>query len=225
MSKPVKPVSVVVSTREIDLNYEKHIRKVFSHPKTQVLIYENKGDESLASLYNRSLNDVVNSIVVFMHDDLIIETTNVTKKLNDLFNKNSDFGIIGVAGTTKLSSGCWWEDRNAIQGQVKHQKDNKIWRNDYSGTFGDSLKEVVVVDGLFIAIEKERLSHFFDEDFKGFHFYDLPICLKNTLEGVKVGVTTKLKIIHKSLGPTSLAWEKNKYFFEAKYGEFLPIVR
>ena len=41
MSKINKPVSVVISTRVIDDEYVKHVEKMFSHPKTEILIYEN----------------------------------------------------------------------------------------------------------------------------------------------------------------------------------------
>jgi hypothetical protein len=224
MSKNNYPVSVVIPTREIDDSYINHVSKMFSHPKTQIIVYENNGDKSLPQIYNEGLSESIHDIVVFMHDDLIIETTNVTKKLTRLFDNNPDYGIIGVAGTNKLLSGCWWQERSSIQGQVKHQHEGRTWRSDYSGKFGENLKQVVIVDGLFFAVHKQRIKHKFDEEFPGFHFYDLPICVANHADGIKVGVTTKIQLIHKSLGPTSPKWEKNKYFFEAKYGHLLPII-
>ena len=73
----MNPISVVISTREINEDYLKHVSKVFSHPKTEIIIYENQGDFSLPNLYNKGLNDSKNDIVVFMHDDLILETPNL----------------------------------------------------------------------------------------------------------------------------------------------------
>ncbi len=84
-------------------------------------------------------------------------------------------------------------------------------------------KEVVVIDGLFMCIHKGRIKHNFNEQFEGFHFYDLPICLENYLDGVKIGVTTKIKLTHKSIGVTNKKWEKNKLLFEALYEKKLPI--
>ena len=52
MSKYNIPVSVVISTRKIDDTYLKHVEKMFSHPKTQILIYENDGVDSLPKIYN-----------------------------------------------------------------------------------------------------------------------------------------------------------------------------
>ena len=216
-------ISIVISTRQYNEEYYKHIRKSFSHPKNQILIYENDNKYSLSEIYNKGLNDSENDIVVFIHDDLIFETTNITPKIIKLFQYNPRYGIIGLAGTTNLISGKWWEDRDSMIGQVKHQKDGKTWLNKYSETFGEFLKEVVLVDGLFIAVNKQVIKHKFDEDFKGFHFYDLGFCLPNYLNNVKIGVTTKIKVIHKSIGEVNKQWEKYKLLFEAKYEKNFPI--
>ena len=54
MSKNNEVVSVVISTREINDDFLKHIEKKFSHPKTQILIYENDGVDSLTQIYKKS---------------------------------------------------------------------------------------------------------------------------------------------------------------------------
>ena len=223
MSKNNGPVSVVISTKKIDDEYLKHVEKMFSHPKTQISVYENDGVSSLPEIYNTGLNDAKNDIVVFMHDDLIIETTNVTQKLNNLFERFPEYGIIGVAGTDRLHNGVWWEIKENMQGQVRHLHEGKIYRNNYSGTFGEGLKQVVVVDGLFFAVCKSRIRYNFDQEFPGFHFYDLPFCINNHIRGVKIGVTTKILVTHKSVGKVTDQWFKNKMFFEAKYGKYLPL--
>jgi hypothetical protein len=219
----INPVSVVISTRKIDEGFVDRTKKSFSHPKTQILIYENNGEFSLPQLYNKGMNESINDIVVFMHDDIDIETTNVTKKLNDLFDDFPEYGIIGLAGTNNMVSGMWWQIRESMQGQVKHEHQGKVHRNNYSGSFGDELKDVIVVDGLFFAVHKKRIVEGFDEEFPGFHFYDIPFCFANFLKGVKIGVTTKIMVIHKSIGMVNKQWEKSKWFFEAKYGQHLPV--
>ena len=85
MSKNNQIVSVVISTRKIDETYVNHVKKMFSHPKTQILIYENDGEKSLTQIYNIGLKESENDIVVFMHDDLILETPNMTPKIVKLF--------------------------------------------------------------------------------------------------------------------------------------------
>lgn len=225
MSKNNNPVSVVISTRKIDDVYVKHVEKMFSHPKTEILFYENEGEYSLTQLYNVGMRDSVNDIVVFMHDDLILETPNMTPKIVKLFEKHSEYGIIGVAGTDKLTSGRWWDNKDNMYGVVGHIHEGKRHVNHYSkGVFNDVLKDVVIVDGLFFMVHKGRIKKGFDEQFDGFHFYDISFCVENFLEGVKIGLTTKIGLTHKSIGMTNKKWEKNKLFFEALYDKKLPLV-
>lgn len=224
MSKINQPVSVVIPTREIDDNYLKHVSKMFSHPKTEIIVYENNGEKSLPQIYNQGLNESTNDIVVFMHDDLILETSNITPKIIKLFDKHLDYGIIGLAGTDNLLSGMWWQDRTSMYGVVGHEHEGKRHINHYSkGDYSEKLREVVVIDGLFMMIHKGRIKHKFNEQFEGFHFYDLPICLENHLDGVKVGVTTKIRVTHKSIGMVNKKWEKNKLLFEALYESNFPL--
>ena len=180
-------VTVVVSTRKQDPDLIRGIKKGFSHPKTQFLIYENDNQMSLAEVYNKGLEESKNNIVVFMHDDVILQSTNMGHKIGKMFEKFSDYGIIGVAGTTDLVTGTWWEIRKSMHGKVSHMKDGKTWVNKYSKeSYIDTLKDVVTVDGVFFMVHKDRIKTPFDIDFKGFHFYDIPFCISNYLEGVKI---------------------------------------
>ncbi len=111
MSKIINPVSVIISTREINQPHIDKVRKSFSHPKTEMLVYVNNGEYSLPQIYNKGLDESTHDIVVFMHDDIDIETTNVTGKLNKLFNNHPEYGVIGLAGTDELVSGMWWQKR------------------------------------------------------------------------------------------------------------------
>jgi hypothetical protein len=224
MSKYNQPISVVISTRKIDDNYLKHVEKMFSHPKTQILIYENDGVSSLPEIYNEGLNEAANDIIVFMHDDLILETKNITPKIVKLFETNPDYGVIGLAGTDNLLSGMWWQDRTSMYGVVGHEHEGKRHVNHYSKeSYSEKLKEVIVVDGLFMMVHRGRIKHKFNEQFEGFHFYDLPICIENHLDGVKIGVTTKIMVTHKSIGMVNKKWEKNKFLFEALYEKNFPL--
>jgi hypothetical protein len=224
MSKNNEVVSVVISTKKINDDYLKHVERMFSHPNTEILIYENDGISSLTQIYNAGLKDAKNDIVVFMHDDLILETPNMTPKIVKLFEKHQDYGILGIAGTDKLSSGMWWQNRENMFGVVGHIHEGKRHVNKYSkGVFNDVLKDVVVVDGLFFMIHKNRIKKQFNEEFEDFHFYDISFCYDNFMEGVKIGVTTKFSITHKSIGMTNKKWEKNKMFFEALYSQYLPL--
>ena len=197
---------------------------MFSHPNTEILMYENDGQMSLTQVYNKGLKESVNDIVVFMHDDLILETSNMTPKIVKLFDKHPESGIIGIAGTDKLTSGRWWDNRENMFGVVGHIHEGKRHVNHYSkGVFNDVLKDVVIVDGLFFIVRKSLLKKEFNEQFVGFHFYDISFCVENQFEGVKIGLTTKFGVTHKSVGMTNKQWEKNKLLFEALFEKRLPL--
>jgi len=224
MSKNNEVVSVVISTRKIDSTYYDHVKRMFSHPNTEILMYENDGQMSLTQIYNKGLKESVNDIVVFMHDDLILETSNMTPKIVKLFEKHPEYGIIGIAGTDKLTSGMWWQNRENMFGVVGHLHEGKRHVNHYSkGVFNDVLKDVVIVDGLFFMVRKSLIKKEFNEQFEGFHFYDISFCVENQFEGVKIGLTTKFGITHKSVGITNKQWEKNKLLFEALFEKRLPL--
>ena len=224
MLKNNEMVSVVISTRKIDSTYYDHVKRMFSHPNTEILMYENDGEMSLTQVYNKGLKESVNDIVVFMHDDLILETSNMTPKIVKLFEKHPDYGIIGIAGTDKLTSGMWWQNRENMFGVVGHIHEGKRHVNHYSkGVFNDVLKDVVIVDGLFFIVRKSLLKKEFNEQFEGFHFYDISFCVENQFEGVKIGLTTKFGVTHKSVGITNKQWEKNKLLFEALFEKRLPL--
>jgi len=224
MLKNNEVVSVVISTRKIDSSYYDHVKRMFSHPNTEILMYENDGEMSLTQIYNKGLKESVNDIVVFMHDDLILETPNMTPKIVKLFEKHPEYGIIGIAGTDKLTSGMWWQNRENMFGVVGHIHEGKRHVNHYSkGVFNDVLKDVVIVDGLFFMVRKSLLKKEFNEQFEGFHFYDISFCVENQFEGVKIGLTTKFGVTHKSVGITNKQWEKNKLLFEALFEKRLPL--
>ena len=189
------------------------------------MVYENDGVSSLPEVYNDGLKDSTFDIVVFMHDDLILETNNMTPKIVKLFEKHPEYGIIGVAGTDKLVSGIWWQNRDDMYGKVGHIHEGKRHVNKYSkGSYVDKLKEVVIVDGLFFMVHKKRIKKEFNEEFRGFHFYDISFCVDNFLEDIKIGVTTKIRVTHKSIGQVNKEWEKNRLFFHALYEKRLPLI-
>jgi hypothetical protein len=129
-----------------------------------------------------------------------------------------------MAGTTEMpESGMWWENRKKMVGIVNHEHEGKKWESKYSDNLGNNILETVIVDGLFMAINKKRIKKNFNEDFKGFHFYDIPFCFDNYLQGVKIGVITNIRITHKSIGQTNEQWEENKKLFSEKYKSNLPV--
>lgn len=215
-------ITVGYSTRESKPDFIEYLKKSSGYKKIDVIEKINNGEKSLAQTYNEILSEAKTDIVVLCHDDIYFDTSSWYHKIVKHFDK-SDFGIIGMAGTTYMpSSGQWWEDRRKMIGIVNHEHEGKKWASKYSEDLNNNIKQTVIVDGLFIAIHKKRIQKNFNEEFEGFHFYDIPFCFENHLSGVKVGVITNIRITHKSIGQTNEQWEKNRVLFSEKYKENLP---
>ena len=163
----------------------------------------------------RFLPNNLNKIVLFVHDDVILEDIFLYNKL-----VNSPYSITGLAGTKsfnkKAEKAAWHlsSSREDYVGEVAHANNGKIWTT----CFGPTPNRALIIDGLFIAcrvkdlVEKEL---YFLDDFS-FHHYDMSFCLKALEKSIKVGVLP-IRVIHFGLGDSMLTseWEEsNKKFKE-----------
>jgi len=214
-------ISVIFSTRSENPSYVSHIKNTVGINGIDVIEIVNNGIYSLTEAYNKGLEKSKYAIVAFIHDDLILPN-GWGKKLLSHFNE-SEYGILGVAGTTNLpKSGKWWEDSTKMVGIVKHSHNGRTWENKYCSSYGKEIIEVCCLDGLFFAINKDKIKYSFDGGVKDFHFYDIDFTFKNHLEGVKVGVIFDVRVTHKSIGQTNEKWENNRELFSEKYKNNLP---
>jgi len=220
-------IKVVYSSHlsdEEDQKFNQHIKDTIGVKNFEILRYVNHSQYSLPQIYNWALNDYDdgNSIFVFCHNDIKIRTRNWGKTILRLLN-HSDYGVLGVAGTTYIpESGRWWEDRSKMYGIVEHTNGIQEWVSEYS----DELKEiqsVAHIDGLFMVVDPSRIENKFNENYGKFHFYDLSFCVDNFLDDVLIGVTTDIRILHKSIGETDNNWEENRKKFIDEYKDDLPI--
>lgn len=177
---------------------------------------------SLTHAYNMGLRLSLSDYVVFIHNDIEFLENGWGRKIVNYLDKY-EYGILGIAGTTDLSDGKWWESQKDMIGSVKHQRGAAKWWTNYSPPHKEP-SDAVVVDGLFIAVNKQRIKHEFDDKlFDGFHFYDIDFCLANFLEDVKVGVVHDIPVIHYSIGQTNSEWDTKKFFIEQKYNGKFPL--
>ena len=217
-------VTVGFSTRKIDDTFVEMLKKTSGLSKIEIIPFENNGEFSLTEVYNKILDQSSNDIVVLCHDDIYFDSKNWGSKILNYFKRNSDYGILGLAGTTNMpKSGRWWEDFSKMKGIVNHEHEGKKWESKYSASKGNQLDNVVLVDGLFIVVNKKNIKKPFNEEIGGFHFYDVDFSFRNFIEGVKIGVMYDVRVTHKSIGQTNEQWEKNREIFAEKYKDILPI--
>jgi glycosyltransferase involved in cell wall biosynthesis len=217
-------LTVIYCTRNTNPEHKEHLVKSSGlHKHIEVIEIINNG-ESLTKAYNRGLKQAQYKHVVFCHDDITIETKQWGVKLLKQFEKNPEYAIIGVAGSKNMpASGQWWENPKKMYGRVQHTHEGKTWLSSYSDDLGQEVESAVLVDGLFFVVDKTKLKKSFNENVKGFHFYDVTFCFENYLENVKIGVTTIIRVNHKSIGATNERWEENRVQFSETFKENLPV--
>jgi pyruvyltransferase len=217
-------ITIGYSTKKIDPEFVEYLRNSSGNPKVEIIPFENPGTHSLTEAYNIILEKSSNDIVVLCHDDIYFEKKNWANKVLKHFKRNPEYGILGVAGSTKLPvSGKWWEDPKKMRGIVNHEHEGKKWESKYSPSLGNKLDDVVLIDGLFMVVNKKTIKKTFNEDVKGFHMYDVDFCFRNFVEDVKIGVMYDIRITHLSIGQTNQQWENNRKLFSDLNHDKLPL--
>ena len=217
-------ITIGFSTRKIDDSFVELLKKSCGVPNPQIIPIENEGKYSLPEAYNMILEQATNDVVVLCHDDIYFDSKNWGSKILNHFKRNSDYGILGLAGSTQLpSSAKWWEDFSKMKGIVNHEHGGKKWESKYSASLGNQIDDVVLVDGLFIVLNTKNVKQNFNEEIKGFHFYDVDFSFRNFIEDVKIGVIYDVRVTHKSIGETNEQWEQNRIIFAEKHKDILPV--
>ena len=217
-------ITIGFSTRKIDDSFVELLKKSCGVPNPQIIPIENEGKYSLPEAYNMILEQATNDVVVLCHDDIYFDSKNWGSKILNHFKRNSDYGILGLAGSTQLpSSAKWWEDFSKMKGIVNHEHGGKKWESKYSASLGNQIDDVVLVDGLFIVLNTKNVKQNFNEEIKGFHFYDVDFSFRNFIEDVKIGVIYDVRVTHKSIGETNEQWEQNRIVFAEKHKDILPV--
>ncbi len=220
-------ITIIYSThKDKDYNnkFKQHLLQNVGVKDVEILEFENFNQYSLAEVYNKGIEQSKYDIVCCIHNDIKLGK-NWGKDLLKDFSNNTDFGIIGKAGSCYFpESGIYWERMiQTMVGQVYHHPPGqKKWLSKYSTKF-PFLIPVVTIDGLFISFDKTKIKHKFDETIGRFHFYDHGFCIPNYLEGVKIGVTSSFEITHESIGKPNDEFFESKTKFLEKFSSHLPL--
>ena len=178
--------------------------------------------KGLPEVYNKFITpENKDYILLFVHDDVDIIDLNLLKNLREGLTEYDIIGLAGVNGPIQLKSPSGWHlmgQREQMSGSVYHRdkNTNQIW----STSFGPMPKRVLLIDGLFMAINTEKILAAgvkFDEQFK-FHHYDIDFCLSANKAGLKIG-TWPIPVIHDGLGTSMLTdeWKISDKLFLKKW--------
>ena len=221
-------ITVIFSSKkngEENKDFIDHIKETCGCDLNVVCVHNPDGI-SLSKIYaDMTANEQIGTnIIIFIHDDIEFLRNGWGKEILRLFNEHEDYGIIGVAGSAQFDENAAWWNYDKKFGQVLHRNEGKSWLTAFSPLLDKDLQEVVVIDGLFIAIHKKRISENFSRELLGFDFYDIYFCLSNYLaKKCKIGVTTNIRLAHNSIGKLKESWYKNRDIINEKFGNKFPI--
>jgi len=221
-------IAVVICSRNNDERKNKIIEHVQSTCGCNVHIFYiyNPEGVGLTEIYNTVLSPekCEYDVIIYVHDDVEFLRKGWGAEILRLFNEHEDYGIIGVAGSAQFDENAAWWQYEKKYGQVLHRHEGKSWLTSFSPLLDKDLQEVCVIDGLFIAVHRKRITKQFDKDLKGFDYYDITFCLDNYLDGkTKIGVTTNIRLAHNSIGQMRETWYAAREYVNQKYKDYYPI--
>ena len=62
-----------------------------------------------------------------------------------------------------MVNGQWWLVKEAMHGIVNHSDGQKKWTSMFSKDQGFNIKPMIVLDGVFFAVDKTKIKETFDE--------------------------------------------------------------
>lgn len=221
-------VSVIICSAKEFSGSDKLIEKLQNTSGCDITVYlvNNEDGIPLSLIYSDLVDseDILGKVLLFMHDDVEVLKDGWGAELLRLFDENKEYGIIGVAGSAQFDeNGAWW-NYDKKYGQVLHRNEGKSWLTAFSQLLDKDLQEVAVVDGLFMAMHRDRIGANFSREIPGFDFYDIHFCLSNYIAGkCKIGVTTNIRVAHDSIGKPRDGWYRNRELVNEEFGEYFPI--
>lgn len=175
-----------------------------------------------------------NHLVVFVHDDVLLEDWHLAHRLSEAL---THYDIVGVAGNRRRLPGqpAWhfaqfvghWSPPQDLVGCVGH---DTMHRSDGGrrvrviSHYGHGHDQVKLIDGVFLAM---RGATWLDAGIRfdpamAFDFYDLDLCRQAEVRGLRLGIWP-IALTHMSVGGYSAErWRQTYGLYLSKWGETAP---
>lgn len=238
MNRP-SSISVIICSRGHDISAEqrRNIESTIGVPHEIIAIDNSDSRYNIFSAYNEGVRQSQNDVLCFMHDDVRCKTENWGIEVLSAF-EDSKVGLLGISGPSYLSTlpVPWWSIcdphfRFSTIYQFYIDTDRDGARESHLSKFPDiefegSTHEVAVCDGMLMCIPRSlfNMIAFDDSAFKGFHYYDLDICMQVRKNGYICAASFNILFEHISTqNNLSVSWANEAQVFYAKWRKELPI--
>lgn len=215
-------------SEECKSNIDNTIGKI---PYEIICIDNSKKDFSIFQAYNYAIKKAQYPFICFMHEDILYHTTNWGELIINKLN-NKKIGLLGVMGAHYIDQySQYYHVPGICRGKViqgEYKNGIYIKKIDERYQYKQLGCNVIVIDGLWIASRKELFDkgilHWDEDTYKGFHFYDMDLCMQANIKGLKIQIVDELLIEHKSIGKLDLEFYNNSIIFHKKWNSYLPIM-
>lgn len=203
-----------------------NLRETAGIPYELIVVDESIHNGSIFRAYNYGIDHAKYDLLCFMHDDILFHTPQWAKILADHLAKPT-IGFIGVAGGTLVPRvPAQWSFGKHF-GRIL-QYDKKKGRSillDSTDFKDEHSQAAVAMDGVFLACRKDVAEQLrFDEQtFKGFHCYDIDICLQAHKLGYENRVVNNILLEHFSRGKLNRHWVENQLVLWRKWRAEMPM--
>lgn len=184
-------MKIITVTASIDPDHLAYFQDTCTRGNVTSDFYSNSGfniglRDSYQKLYEeyRSTKD----IIVFMHDDVEVFTSNWVEAIAKIFHESPETAIVGLGGATGIGVRDIYKTPYHITQlqRTNYASNQRDWQ--IHGAHETGVRDVAVADGFFMAVR----TSFLDE-VKGwswfphsFHCYDTAMCLQAIRHGWKV---------------------------------------
>lgn len=179
--------------------------------------------------YNRGAQQSKYPILCFIHEDLEFNNKYWGKNLINHFERNTELGLIGVAGSsykTYIPSGWSFPQQSKLV-YMNIKQPSGVVENDKSiyteSKVQDSLTYVATIDGCFMATLKNiwQETKFDQVLLKSYHCYDIDFSLA-VGTNYSVAVVNDIKLTHFSSGGFNQNWVDETIKLHNKWNNTLP---
>ena len=162
-------------------------------PFTLKTVYPPQGNLGVYPVYKFGMEQATGDIVLFMHNDLIINEDAFDVYVKYLFATKKDLGLLGFLGSDEVAKngGKGYGTTSNYEAKTYTYKD-KVWVGTDAKIYGsryDGYTNAMILDGLAMAFRREAWNKIgFREDFPPNHYHDRLVPLQIKEAGYKVGV-------------------------------------
>lgn len=203
-------ISIIVCSTNIKLRNKlyQNIRATINCD-FEFLVHDNTiTKEGLCQVYNRLAHKAQGDFLCFVHEDVLVETSDWGNILIDKAQELNT-GVIGFAGSRQFNGVPFWHNKNDLSYNFMQLSPSGELLSKFSASDEDDFSEVKVLDGMFLFCRKEIWSkHEFDESlFKQFHMYDMDFTFNVSNQYTNYVCNTVL-VKHFSLGTINYDYYK-----------------